>query len=126
MEMKYELNPALDVVYLKNLFREDYAVIKVIFETFLSEIVPKWVSIKSMIVEKDLIRLKQELHGLKPAVTIVGLARLKPQLEEMEGTLFKHPVDFEAMLIAYNAITVELENMVPIFEEEIVKLNKLV
>lgn len=123
--MKYELNPALDVTYLKNLFRDDYDVIKVIFETFLSDMVPKWEAISELIVKQDLVRLKQELHGLKPAVTIVGLSKLKPQLEGMEKILFQKPVDFDLMYAVYRSITAELDLMIPILEEEIVKLSKL-
>ncbi len=123
--MKYELNPALDVDYLKNLFKEDYDVVKAIFETFLNEVIPKWENISALLEEKNRSRLKQEVHGLKPAITIVGLSRLKPAFEEMEEMLFAEPVDYAALRVYYDNLAAEINRMVPVFREEIEKLSKL-
>lgn len=122
--MSLNINPLLDVAYLDQVYGEDPSIIHLIFEAFLSDSVPRWVSLENSIDTRDLVEAASIVHGLKPSFTMAGVTWLRPKIEDLERAI-KAEVDTSVLQQYYAEISEELDVVRPILASESERLSKL-
>lgn len=122
--MALQLNPALDVNYLNQVYGDDASIVQIIFEAFLTDSLPRWQGLLSILEREDSIEAASIVHGIKPSFTMAGLTMIRPKVEELEAAI--HAENPTPDLIAhYHRISEEVNFMVPILKEEAERLGKL-
>ncbi len=122
--MPLEINPALDIAYLERVYGDDANIIYLIFDAFLSDCLPRWVVLKSLLDEQDLAESASLIHGLKPAFTMSGMSKVKKKVEQLE-LLVKSKAEKEVQIALYDEIDTELEFLVPILRAEAARLQSM-
>ncbi|WP_254560880.1 Hpt domain-containing protein [Dyadobacter diqingensis] len=122
--MALPLNPALDVSYLTQIYGDDASIVQIIFEAFLSDSLPRWKSLKALIEKEDIAEAASVVHGIKPSFTMAGLTAIRVKVEELEKDIHNEK-DTQDLIEHYLKINKDVEHIVPILEEEAVKLGNL-
>lgn len=120
--MPLMLNPALDLKYLDRVYGDDANIILMIFNAFLSDCLPRWYLLQSLIEEQNQKEAASLVHGLKPAFTMTGLSPIKKKIEELEQ-LILNDAGKESQAQLYDEINKEMDVMVPIIREEASRLE---
>jgi len=123
--MALPLNSALDVTYLNQIYGDDASIVQIIFEAFLSDSLPRWKSLKSLIENEDVAEAASVVHGIKPSFTMAGLTRIRAKVEELELDIHNEK-DTKDLIAHYLEINKDVESIIPILEEEAVKLGNLI
>lgn len=122
--MALQLNPALDLAYIDQAYGEDPVILYMIFDAFLSDSVPRWLSLQGALESGDLKESASIVHGLKPSFTMTGLTHVRPKVEVLEKAI-KNDDPTEQLLEMYHNISVEIEELIPILESESERLKQL-
>ena len=122
--MSLNINPLLDVAYLDQVYGDDPMIIHLIFDAFLSDSVPRWVSLQGSIDTRDLAQSASIVHGLKPSFTMAGVTWLRPKIEDLERAI-KSEVDTSTLQKFYSEIAEELNIVIPILASESERLAKI-
>jgi HPt (histidine-containing phosphotransfer) domain-containing protein len=122
--MALPLNPALDVSYLTQIYGDDASIVQIIFEAFLSDSLPRWKSLKALIENEDIAEAASVVHGIKPSFTMTGLTAIRVKVEELEKDIHNEK-DTQYLIEHYLKINEDVEHIIPILEEEAVKLGNL-
>jgi len=122
--MSLNINPLLDVAYLDQVYGEDPSIIHLIFEAFLSDSVPRWISLENSIDTRDLAQAASIVHGLKPSFTMAGVTWLRPKIEDLERAI-KAEVETSVLQQYYAEISEELDVVRPILASESQRLSKI-
>ena len=122
--MPLKINPVLDVAYLNQVYGDDASIIHLIFDAFLGDSVPRWVSLQNSIDTRDLAQAASIVHGLKPSFTMAGVAWLRPKIEDLEKAI-KAEVDTAVLQQYYSEISDELNIVMPILAFESERLAKI-
>ncbi|GAB2799993.1 hypothetical protein GCM10027275_52480 [Rhabdobacter roseus] len=118
------LNPELDVAYLQEIYGDDAMIVQLMFDTFLTDVVPRWESLEELIPKNDYLKIGELAHGLKPSFSMIGLTWLHPKVESLERTA-RYEADKSAIPALYRDISTELKRMLPIIEQEAARLSEL-
>ncbi|WAC13633.1 Hpt domain-containing protein [Dyadobacter pollutisoli] len=122
--MALQLNPALDIAYIDQVYGDDPVILYMIFDAFLSDSVPRWHALHQALDNEDMKESASIVHGLKPSFTMTGLTDIRPKVELLEKAI-KENNPVEALLTMYKAISEELNSMIPILEQESERLKLL-
>ncbi|MCE7041470.1 Hpt domain-containing protein [Dyadobacter sp. CY312] len=122
--MDLQINPALDIKYLNQVYGEDSSIIHLIFDAFLSDSMPRWHSLKTALEEGNYEESASIVHGLKPSFTMAGLTAIRPKVEKLE-TAIKEGVEVSKLIVTYQHISDELLPLIPIIESESSRLAAL-
>jgi HPt (histidine-containing phosphotransfer) domain-containing protein len=122
--MALPLNPTLDITYLNQIYGDDASIVQIIFEAFLSDSLPRWKSLKTLIENEDIAEAASVVHGIKPSFTMAGLTAIRAKVEDLEKDIHDE-IDKQDLLGHYLKINEDVENIVPILEEEVLKLGNL-
>lgn len=123
--MALPLNSALDVNYLTQIYGDDASIVQIIFEAFLSDSLPRWKTLKTLIEKEDIAEAASVVHGIKPSFTMAGLTAIRVKVEELERDIHNEK-DTQDLIAHYLRINTDVENIVPILEKEAINLAKLV
>ncbi len=115
--MTNDINKELDKVYLNRIYGADNSIIKLIFDAFVSDSYPRWLSMKPAILENKLEVAASIIHGIKPSFAMAGMTWLKPRIEEMELEI-KAGSSTEVLMEYYNEINSEMDRLIPILISE--------
>lgn len=118
------LNPALDVSYLNQIYGDDASIVQIIFEAFLSDSLPRWKSLKTLIENEDIAEAASVVHGIKPSFTMAGLTAIRLKVEALEKDIHEEK-DTQDLIAHYERINEDVAYIVPILEEEALKLGNL-
>ncbi|SEI99342.1 Hpt domain-containing protein [Dyadobacter koreensis] len=122
--MALSLNPALDVNYLTQIYGDDASIVQIIFEAFLSDSLPRWKSLKSLIEDENIAEAASVVHGIKPSFTMAGLTGIRLKVEALERDIHDE-VETKEIVAHYLRINEDVERIIPILEEEAEKLGHL-
>lgn len=122
--MALQLNPALDVNYLTQVYGDDASIVQIIFEAFLSDSLPRWQSLQRCLEDEDLKEAASIVHGIKPSFTMTGLTNIRPKLEDLEKDIIAK-VDTSDLINLYHEITADVNAVTPILELEAERLSKI-
>ncbi len=122
--MALSLNPALDVSYLDQIYGDDASIVQIIFEAFLSDSLPRWKSLKSLIEQENIPEAASVVHGIKPSFTMAGLTAIRTKVEALERDIHNE-VETKEIVAHYLRIDDEVELIIPILEAEAEKLGHL-
>lgn len=122
--MTLQINPALDINYLNQVYGDDANIIHLIFDAFLSDSMPRWHSLEAALDEENLEESASIVHGLKPSFTMAGLTTIRPKVDQLERDI-KAKVEFEVLRQAYQNISAELLPIIPILENESKRLSAI-
>ncbi|HEV7351120.1 Hpt domain-containing protein [Telluribacter sp.] len=117
------LNPALDVDYLQQIYGDDAVIINIMLETFLADSLPRWDDMGELLQSGQYSQAGDLAHGLKPSFSMVGLTWLHPKVEAFER-IARYESDRTALPTLYQEISAELRRMKPILEEEVARLGE--
>jgi HPt (histidine-containing phosphotransfer) domain-containing protein len=120
--MDLQLNPALDLNYIDQVYGDDPVILYMIFDAFLSDSVPRWHSLERALLAEDLREAGNIVHGLKPSFTMAGLTWIRPRVEVLEKAI-KDKEPNEALMDLYRKISAELNELLPIIEKESERLK---
>ncbi|MCE7066059.1 Hpt domain-containing protein [Dyadobacter sp. CY326] len=120
--MDLQLNPALDLNYIDQVYGDDPVILYMIFDAFLSDSVPRWHSLHTALKTKDMQEAASIVHGLKPSFTMAGLTWIRPKVEVLEKAI-KEKESPEALMEIYQRISAELNELLPIIEQESERLK---
>lgn len=120
--MALQLNPALDLNYIDKAYGEDPVILHMIFDAFLSDSVPRWNSLHDALDKEDWKESASIVHGLKPSFTMAGLTWIRPKVEVLEKAI-KDNEEPENLMEMYLNISDELNQLIPILEEESERLK---
>jgi HPt (histidine-containing phosphotransfer) domain-containing protein len=122
--MALQLNPALDVSYLNQVYGDDASIVQIIFEAFLSDSLPRWQNLQSVLESEDLTEAASIVHGIKPSFTMAGLTSIRPKVEELEEAIHAE-TPIGDLIAHYHRISEDVYFLVPILEEEVERLSKV-
>ena len=120
--MDLQLNPALDLNYIDQVYGDDPVILHMIFDAFLSDSVPRWESLQNALRIEDLKESASIVHGLKPSFTMAGLTWIRPKVEVLEKAI-KDKESPEVLMDMYQKISSELGTLLPIIEQESERLK---
>lgn len=120
--MDLQLNPALDLNYIDQVYGDDPVILYMIFDAFLSDSVPRWHSLENALRAEDLREAGSIVHGLKPSFTMAGLTWIRPKVEVLEKAI-KDKETSEELMDRYKQISTELNELLPIIEKESERLK---
>jgi HPt (histidine-containing phosphotransfer) domain-containing protein len=123
--MTLTINPKLDLNYIDRVYGNDANIISLIFNAFLSDCLPRWYILKSLIEEQNQEEAASLVHGLKPSFTMTGLGPIKKKIEDLEQLILTN-AEKEVQSALYSEIDEEMEVMVPILKEEAARLESMV
>jgi HPt (histidine-containing phosphotransfer) domain-containing protein len=123
--MTLTINPKLDLNYIDRVYGNDANIISLIFNAFLSDCLPRWYILKSLIEEQNKEEAASLVHGLKPSFTMTGLGPIKKKIEDLEQLILTN-AEKEVQSALYSEIDEEMEVMVPILKEEAARLESMV
>ena len=123
--MALTINPALDLKYIDRVYGDDANIISLIFNAFLSDCLPRWYNLESLIDEQNQKEAASLVHGLKPSFTMTGLGPIKKKIEDLEQLILTN-ADKKKQAALYSEINEEMDIMVPILKEEAARLESLV
>ncbi len=123
--MSLTLNPALDKNYIDRVYGDDAQIISMIFNAFITDCLPRWYVLESLIDEENQKEAASVVHGLKPSFTMTGLSPIKKKIEELEQLILTN-AGKESQAALYHEINSEVEVMVPILKLEAERLEGLV
>ncbi|GLU52446.1 Hpt domain-containing protein [Dyadobacter frigoris] len=122
--MALQLNPALDVNYLNQVYGDDASIVQIIFEAFLSDSLPRWQGLQTVLEDENLTEAASIVHGIKPSFTMAGLTGIRPKVEELEKAIHAE-TDINDLIAHYHRISKDVYSMTPILEQEAERLGKL-
>jgi hypothetical protein len=122
--MALQLNPALDVTYLSQVYGDDASIVQIIFEAFISDSLPRWQGLLTVLENEDLIEAASIVHGIKPSFTMAGLTKIRPKVEELE-TAIHAETPLPDLIAHYHRISADVNFMIPILEGEAERLSQL-
>lgn len=122
--MELELNPLLDVKYLKQVYGDDHNIMHLIFDAFITDSLPRWRNLEDVIDQQNLIEAASIVHRLKPSFTMTGLTALRSPVEELEQ-LIKNQASKEKQVRLYHHITQELDKLIPVLSSESERLGAM-
>ncbi|MBA4852680.1 PAS domain S-box protein [Emticicia sp. BO119] len=115
---KIELNRAC----LNEMYGEDKEYAADMFQTFLSEVVPDFGTLKELISGQDWENLAKAVHKLKPTLAMVGLTDLEKRMLDFEESIKQGP-EKEALLATWKDIFNDINQSLPIIQSELAKLR---
>lgn len=115
---KNELNRAC----LNELYGDDKDYASDMFQTFLSEVVPDFGTLKELIRGEEWESLAKAVHKLKPTLAMVGLTELEKRMLDFEETIKQAP-EKEALLAIWKNIFSDINQSLPIIQNELAKLR---
>lgn len=122
--MDLQLNPALDLTYIDQVYGDDPVILYMIFDAFLSDSVPRWHSLHNALHTEDMKESASIVHGLKPSFTMAGLTWIRPKVEVLEKAIKENETP-ENLMTMYQTISAELNELLPIIEQESERLKQL-
>lgn len=122
--MDLQLNPALDLAYIEQVYGDDPVILYMIFDAFLSDSVPRWHSLHKALHMEDMKESASIVHGLKPSFTMAGLTWIRPKVEVLEQAIKENETP-ENLMTIYQTISAELNELLPIIEQESERLKQL-
>ena len=120
--MDLQLNPALDLNYIDQVYGDDPVILYMIFDAFLSDSVPRWHALNDALATEDMQDAASIVHGLKPSSTMAGLTWIRPKVEVLEKAI-KDKESPEVLMEMYQKISAELNELLPIIEQESERLK---
>ncbi|MCF2488812.1 Hpt domain-containing protein [Dyadobacter sp. CY347] len=122
--MDLQLNPALDLTYIDQVYGDDPVILYMIFDAFLSDSVPRWHTLRTALENVDLKESASIVHGLKPSFTMAGLTWIRPKVEVLEKAIKENETP-ENLMEMYKSISAELNELLPIIEQESERLKSI-
>ncbi len=113
----------IDQDRLNELYGDDKEYAADIIQTFLEDVLPDFVVIDELIIQKNLETLAQHVHKLKPTLGMVGLTDLEESIKEFE-TKLKQGSDFDNIQLQWNDFQKNLEKSIPDLKATLQKLTK--
>lgn len=123
--MPLTINPALDLKYIDRVYGDDANIISLIFNAFLSDCLPRWYILETLIDERNQGEAASLVHGLKPSFTMTGLGLIKKKIEKLEVLILTN-AEKEKQAALYSEINKEMDILVPILKHEAARLETLV
>ncbi len=113
----------IDQDRLNELYGDDKEYAADMIQTFLEDVLPDFVVIDELIIQKNLETLAQHVHKLKPTLGMVGLTDLEESIKEFE-TKLKQGSDFDNIQLQWNDFQKNLEKSIPDLKATLQKLTK--
>ncbi len=115
---KIELNRAC----LNEMYGDDKEYAADMFHTFLTEVVPDFGTLQSLINGGDWDSLAKAVHKLKPTLAMVGLTELEKRMLDFEENIKQAP-EKEDLLKTWKNIFDDINQSLPIIQNELAKLR---
>jgi len=115
----------LDPAFLRKNFGGDLEVEKIIYETFLIDVIPRWNQIRQLLDNAATGEVRKVVHSSKPSFSFVGLSVLVPEIEHFQKMLEHDPPDIPALSVIYEELQGKLIHVQPQIEEQIRLIEKI-
>lgn len=115
---KIELNRAC----LNEMYGDDKEYAADMFHTFLTEVVPDFGTLQSLINGSDWDSLSKAVHKLKPTLAMVGLTELEKRMLDFEENIKQAP-EKDDLLKTWKNIFDDINQSLPIIQNELAKLR---
>jgi HPt (histidine-containing phosphotransfer) domain-containing protein len=113
----------LDYARLKQLYGDDKEYAADMIQTFLEEVLPDFVVMDELVIQKDLDALAQHAHKLKPTLGMVGLSEMEILMNEIDKKA-KEETDIAVLTQLWHNFQQHLEQSIPILKTELLKLTQ--
>lgn len=109
---------SLDRKRLQELYGNDKEYAADMFKTFLSDVLPDFAHLQSLLNQQDWASLSKLAHKLKPTLGMVGLTDLESKMLHLETNVTQNP-DSESLQGLLNTVQEELEDNILILKKEL-------
>lgn len=116
-------NSMLDYTRLNELYGDDKEYAADMIQTFLDDVLPDFVVMDELIIQKDLEALAQHAHKLKPTLGMVGLSDMEILMNEIDKKA-KEEKDIAVITQLWNNFQQQLDQSIPILKAELLKLSQ--
>ena len=111
----YSFRRNIDHTYLDEVYGGERDIIIMMMGVFLSDSVPSWESVGSLLANNDLVAAGQVVHRIKPSFTMVGLQDFHEPVLALEHAL-KQGVASSIIRDLHSLIDEELALIIPQIE----------
>ncbi|MDI9866911.1 Hpt domain-containing protein [Flectobacillus sp. DC10W] len=111
----YSFRRNIDHTYLDEVYGGERDIIIMMMGVFLSDSVPSWESVGSLLANNDLVAAGQVVHRIKPSFTMVGLQDFHEPVQALEHAL-KQGVASSIIRDLHSLIDEELALIIPQIE----------
>ena len=115
-------SPLLDHARIDEIYGFDKAYAAEMFQVFLSDVLPDFPLIQSLILQEDWVELGKLAHKLKPTLGMVGLTGLEKKMLGIERQAKDAP-DRASLQEKWEDVQSDLDRSVPVLKQELVKLK---
>ena len=115
-------NSKLDAEFLNSIYENDKEHAEMVFEQFLLSIGMQLTEIEDSYISGDTEFFRKKIHKLKPVLSFVGLTGLTGKAEVLEKKCLE-VTDIINLNELYTGFKNELKEMIPIVEDELLKLR---
>ncbi len=121
-ENKFVFNSKLDSDFLFSIYEDDTEHAETVFEQFLLSIGAQLAEIEDSYTSGDTEFFRKKIHKLKPVLSFVGLTGLTGKAEVLEKKCLEAS-DIRNLSELYTEFKNELKEMIPIIEDDFLKLK---
>lgn len=118
----FVFNSKLDGEFLRSIYEDDKEHAEIVFEQFLQSIGVQMNEIEESYTGGDTENFRRKIHKLKPVLSFVGLTHLTSKAESLEKKC-SETVDMKYLSEMYLGFRNELQEMIPIVENDLIKLK---
>ena len=118
----FVFNNKLDVEFLRSIYEDDKEHAEIVFEQFLKSVGKQLSELDDSYTSGDTEFFRKRIHKLKPVLSFVGLTGLTSKAETIEKKCTEG-TDVINLSELYTGFKNELMEMIPIVEEDLVKLK---
>ncbi|MDI9878496.1 Hpt domain-containing protein [Flectobacillus longus] len=111
----YSFRRNIDHTYLDEVYGGERDIIIMMMGVFLSDSVPSWESVGTLLANNDLVAAGQVVHRIKPSFTMVGLQDFHEPVQALEHAL-KQGVGSSIIRDLHSLIDEELALIIPQIE----------
>ncbi len=112
----------LDGDFLRSIYEDDKEHAEMVFEKFLQSINIQLTEIEESYTTGDSEIFRKQIHKLKPVLSFVGLTGLTNKAAIIENGC-KDVTDTTSLSALYTAFKNELSEMIPVVENDLIKLK---
>jgi hypothetical protein len=114
----------LDGAFLESIYEGDMEHAEMVFDQFLRTIPGQLKEIKDHFHSSDIENFRKNVHKIKPVLSYVGLTALTEKAAVLEKQC-KQVVSIHDVSGLYSSFSIELNEMLPIIENELIKIRNL-
>lgn len=122
--MSANINNTLDTQYLQEIYGGDHSILQIMFKFFLEDSLKTWQEISLSIENRDFMKVRAQVHQIKPSFSMVGLTHFHSKILAFENLSNSNPTK-EILLANYLSLDEYVREAKTVIEVALMEISSI-